>query len=50
MISLYEMIEKLFALLEGIADCGAMTDEEENKLDKLKSLWYTYYEKDLKGE
>lgn len=50
MSSLYEMIERLFALLEGIADSGAMTNEEENELDKLESLWYTYYEKDLKGE
>lgn len=50
MMSLYELIENAFALLEAIADTGAMTSEEENTLDKLESIWYNYYEKNLRGE
>lgn len=50
MMSLYELIENAFALLEAIANTGAMTSEEENTLDKLESIWYNHYEKNLRGE
>ena len=50
MMSLYEMIDRLFELLDGLANSGAMLDEEENELDKLEAVWYNYYEKNLKGD
>lgn len=50
MMSLYELIENAFALLEAIANTGAMTRDEEDTLDKLESVWYNYYEKNLRGE
>lgn len=50
MMSLYELIENAFALLETIANTGAMTSDEEDTLDELESVWYNYYEKILKGE
>lgn len=45
MISLYEMIDRLFELLEGLSNSGAMLSEEEAEFDKLSTIWYDYYEK-----
>ena len=50
MMSLYEMIDRLFELLDGLANSGAMLSEEEAELDKLEAVWYNYYEKNLKGD
>ena len=48
MISLYEMIDRLFELLNELANSGVMLSEEEVELDKLEAIWYNYYEKNLK--
>ena len=50
MITLYEMIDRLFELLNGLANVGAMLDEEELELDELEAVWYNYHEKNLKEE
>lgn len=50
MMSLYDLVEGMLGLLEGIADIGAMTDEELILLDKLEAVWYNYYEKELRRE
>lgn len=48
MMDLYEMIDRLFNLLYGISNSGAMLPEEEIELDKLEAVWYNYYENSLK--
>lgn len=50
MMSLYEMIDRLFKLLDGLANSGVMLNEEEAELDKLLAVWYNYYEKNFKEE
>lgn len=35
-----EIIEELFALIEGIADSGAMLDEEVDTLERLTNEYY----------
>ena len=50
MISLYDLVEGILELLGVIYDTGAMTEEEENLLDKYEAVWYNYYEKELRGE
>lgn len=50
MMSLYEMIDRLFELLNGLANSGVMVTEEEVELDILEAVWYNYYEKNLKED
>lgn len=35
-----EIIEELFALIEGVADSGAMLDEEVDALERLTNEYY----------
>lgn len=35
-----EIIEELFALVEGVADSGAMLDEEVDTLERLTNEYY----------
>ena len=35
-----EIIEELFALIEGVADCGVMLDEEIDALERLANEYY----------
>lgn len=50
MMSLYDLIEGMLELLGVFYDTGAMTEEEENLLDKYEAVWYNYYEKELRSE
>lgn len=47
MMTLHEMIENLFSLLNQVANTGALLPEEEKELDELTAVWYNYYEKDI---
>lgn len=50
MMSLYDLIEGMLELLGTIYYTGAMTIEEEKLLNKYESVWYNYYEKELRSE
>lgn len=50
MMSLCDLIENLLALCEKIADSGAMLDHEIDDLVKLETIWYSYYEKELRDK
>lgn len=49
MMSLYELVENLFDILAMAMYCGVLTEEEIAEVEKLKYIWLTYFEKDLKA-
>lgn len=50
MMTLYELVEGLLELLGTLYDTGVMTEEEKKLFDKYEVVWYTYYDKDWRGE
>lgn len=50
MMSLHDLVEGMLELLGIFYDTGAMTEEEKKLFDKYETVWYNYYEKDLREE
>lgn len=50
MFSVFEIVEGLLELLNGIADTRALLPDELEMLEELEANWLTYYAKDFAPE